>query len=326
VRRGAVPRPLPSRVGAGDEPARREVAVADEARVSVDLGGTHLRAAVVEADGRVHSHRLTDTPAGSSHPDAVGDLLREVAEEAGIARGVVGVPGPVDYRRGTLRAAPNLPTTWVEGLSEAALEARAGFPISLANDADLAAVGEAFFGAGRSAHDVAYVTVSTGVGAGVVLGGRLVHGRHSLAELGHVVIDRSALERGEPATVEDLGSGTAMARRAAALGAPLAGAALAEAVAAGVPAARAAWAEAVAAVAVGILDLSRLFAPEVVVLGGGVGRAVGFLDDVRRWWGGRPLPGLGDPPPLAVAALGDDAGLVGAAAWDRAFQPEAAGR
>ena len=98
--------------------------------------------------------------------------------------------------------------------SSVATQAKRGLSVSIANDADLAAVGEAWFGAGRDFADVAYLTVSTGIGAGIVTGGLLVHGGRSLAEVGHTVVDGEALADGRPATVEELGSGTALDRLA----------------------------------------------------------------------------------------------------------------
>lgn len=103
---------------------------------------------------------------------------------------------------------PHLPPGWVRDLSESVLSERLGRSVSIANDADLAAVGETYFGAGRRANDVVFLTVSTGIGAGVLLNRRLVRGRRSVAEIGHTVIDRRAFSEGEAATLEELASGS----------------------------------------------------------------------------------------------------------------------
>lgn len=188
----------------------------------------------------------------------------------------------------------------------------------LANDADLAAVGEAWFGAGKGAADVAYVTVSTGVGAGVVLGGRVLHGRRSIAEVGHTVVNLAAMRRGEPCTFEQLGSGTGLARQAQAAGISATGADFVALVRAGDPAASAVWAQVVEALAVGIANLAFTFSPDVIVIGGGLGRTGDLLyDPIRAFLARRGPPAL--PIRVAGAALGDDAGLIGAAAWSRAF-------
>ncbi|HZD66021.1 MAG TPA: ROK family protein, partial [Acidimicrobiales bacterium] len=186
---------------------------------------------------------------------------------------------------------------------------------------------EAYFGAGKGYADVAYVTVSTGVGAGVVLGGRLLHGQRSLAEVGHTVIDRRAFGAGEPATFERLASGTALARLAEEVGIAGGGPEVETLAAAGHRAARGVWEEVVLAIEVGLRNVIESFSPDVVVVGGGVG----LSDDSLVATLGERLaadapPGRRDPVEVVRAVLGDDAGLAGAAAWDRAFDPWAASR
>jgi glucokinase len=255
---------------------------------------------------------------------ALVDLMRNIT---GCRRAVVGVPGRVDYGKGTLEHAPNLPPGWVGHLSEADLGTAVGMPVALANDADLAAVGEAHFGAGRRHADVAYLTLSTGVGAGVVVGGLLVHGRRSLAEVGHEIIDLTRLRAGQPATLEDLASGTALGRAAASVGLGPLGKDVVDAVAAGSAPAQRIWDDLVAAAAAGIVNLAWTFSPQVIVIGGGLGLVGAALLDPIRDAVLRDGPPSFDPPiEIVPAALGDDAGLAGAAGWHQAFRPEAAGR
>lgn len=226
------------------------------------------------------------------------------------------MPGRVDYRAGRLEYAPNLPPHWPGALDERLLSNRIGVDVSLANDADLAAVGEAYFGAGRGYDDVVYMTVSTGIGAGVLLRRRLVAGARSLAEVGHTVIDRTSLRRGEAATLEQLASGTALGRRASAIGLPAAGARIVELVHAGETDASRLWNDLASAIGIGVANLGLLFSPQAIVLGGGVGRNGDLLLPlVRKYldaYGPRDLPA---PIMVLNAELGDDAGLVGAAAW-----------
>jgi glucokinase len=184
-----------------------------DAVLAVDVGGTQLRAAIVDADGAVHGRRSQPTPQDTSCPDALLALTAEVCASRRVSHAVIGLPGVVNYRDGCLEHAPNLPAGWAPHLNRAALETHLGFPVELANDADAAAVGEALFGAGRGYEDVVYLTVSTGIGAGVVLGGRLVAGTRSIAEVGHTILDLRARQEGRPSTLEDLGSGTALGRR-----------------------------------------------------------------------------------------------------------------
>ena len=280
-----------------------------------------MRVAVLDEGGSVVYRRAVPTPAG--RPTALLELLREAREASPLALtgAVVGVAGPVSYAEGRPLRLPN-----VEGW-EAALDALAPrgslpaapgpavqqgladalrLPLLLANDADLGALGEHRFGAGRGVEDMLYVTCSTGVGAGVILGGRLLHGRRSLAEVGWATIDRAA-----DATVEDLGSGTALGRIAGADG-PLV-TARAEA---GDPAALKAFAEVAQAFAVGVLNAVFAFMPERVVIGGGVSQAGDLLlGPVRRRIASHG-PGLAITPEVVRANGGDDVGLFGAhALW-----------
>jgi glucokinase len=286
--------------------------------LAVDLGGTHLRCAAVSADGRVLARHEMATP--SEGPRALAEAMVAVAREQQCPSAVVGLPGRIDYRRGRLENAPNLSLTWTETLTEAWLHERVGLPVALANDADLAAVGEACFGAGRPYHDVVYVTFSTGIGAGVVLGGRLVHGRRSMAEVGHTIVDLTGLVQGRPATVEELASGTALGQLALAAGLPADGAQVVAAVARGDAAAVGVWRALTDAAAACVANLAWVFTPQAIVVGGGLG-LVGdvLLDPIREKLAAEGPPGLDPPITVIEAGLGDDAGLVGAAAWDTAF-------
>ena len=139
-------------------------------------------------------------------------------------------------------------------------------------------MGEAAFGAGAGTADVAYLTISTGIGAGVVHGGRLLRGRRSLAEVGHTVIDWSAWRQGSPSTLEELGSGSGLARlaREAGLGG-LDARGIESAAKTGDAGASAIWQGAIAACAVGVSNLVMSFYPSTVVIGGGLGLRPGVL-------------------------------------------------
>jgi glucokinase len=205
-------------------------------------------------------------------------------------------------------------------MTRGALEDALGIELILANDADVAAVGETYFGAARGHTDVVYVTISTGVGAGIVVGGRILVPRFSGGELGFTIIDRTAAAEGRPATVEELGSGTALARIASERGLDADAPEIVRLMNGGNATATAIWNGAMEAVGIGIANLVQLVSPTAIVLGGGVGFNNGDLvrapirDALARH--GPPGP----PPEVLTAALGDDPGLVGAAAWRRATQ------
>ncbi len=286
-----------------------------------------MRCAVVDSSGAVIEAARVATPHGDAGPGALVDLVASVLglpAAAGVRAAVVGLPGQVNYACGTLEWAPHLPPSWLPELSASKLSAAVGVEVALANDADLAAVGEACFGAGRGYADMAYVTISTGVGAGVVLGGRLVHGQRSLAELGHTVIDRSALAAGLPASMEDQASGTALARMATEAGLQGGGSQVQRLAEAGDGRACEVWGRMIEAVGIGLANLAEVFCPEVIVVGGGVGLAEGFLGPVRARFAERRPEKIRGPVLVVRAELGDDAGLRGAAAWASAFSPPSA--
>ena len=292
--------------------------------LALDVGGTNMRAAIVEEDGTVGER--VDRPTERDASTLI-ELARDVLEGDDVQGAVVGLPGRVDYGAGTLEYAPNIDVSWRTDLTEATLREALGVDVALANDADLAAVGEAWFGAGRSFRDVAYLTISTGIGAGVVTGGLLVHGRRSVAEVGHTIVDGRALLEGRPATVEQLGSGTALTGLAREAELAEDGPALVALVQRGDVTATRVFERVVYSAAIGAVNLAHLFTPEVIVVGGGLG-LVGelVLDPIRRLVDERGPRSLPEPIIVVNAALGDDAGLAGAGAWSRAFSPQAASR
>ena len=279
-----------------------------------------MRAALVDPEGRILLRQFVPTPAQADVPASLTELLAAVAatpDHGTPSHAVVGLPGAVDYAAGRLLWAPNLPKQWPAQLSTEGLTGHLGLPVSIANDADLAAVGEAAFGAGAASSAVAYLTISTGIGAGVVHGGRLLRGTRSLAEVGHVVVDWRAWREGLPCTVEDLGSGSGVARLATR------GRARDEECTRGARTCRVGrargpsriWQQAIAACAAGVSNLVMSFYPSTV--------------DHRRWDGpsrkassSRCATWFCNGPVIIPTTcrssgptLGDDAGLSGAAAW-----------
>jgi predicted NBD/HSP70 family sugar kinase len=286
--------------------------------LAADIGGTQMRAALVARDGQILARKSAPTPSEAEAVTVLIELIRSVGacDEGGrVAHAVVGLPGAVDYRAGKLLWAPNLPDAWPDLLSRDKLSAELGLRTYVANDADLAAIGEATAHTGERSTDLAYLTISTGIGAGVVLGGELVRGNRSLAELGHTVIDLRAWRNGQAATLEELASGTGVARlaREAGLG-DLDAAAVATAAGEGNPRATSIWLNAIAAGAAGVANMVMSFSPSLVVIGGGLGRREGFFHPLRELV---MLHRSQFPDDLDVVAsgLGEDAALAGAAHW-----------
>jgi glucokinase len=192
--------------------------------IGVDLGGTQVRAALVQ-DGKLLSRvgYLTQDEDGF---EAVLLRIKEAIRQAAIQAGVplehvvgigIGAPGPLDSRTGILFAPPNL-KGWHNVPLRQLLYEEFSLPVYLGNDANLAGLGEHIYGAGRGVPDMIYVTVSTGIGGGVIIGGRVLEGVSGTAgEVGHMTIDIHGprCNCGNIGCLEVLASGTAIARYAA---------------------------------------------------------------------------------------------------------------
>jgi glucokinase len=291
-----------------------------DAAIGIDLGGTELRVAVVAADGAILAHARTAT-AAMDGPEAVigqmADLVGQIVGGHAIGGVGIGSPGPLDAAAGVVVHAPTL-RGWNEvPLAKLASE-RLGLPVRIDNDANVAALAEWRFGAGRGLRHIVYVTVSTGIGGGVIIDGRLLHGRGSLAgELGHMAITEApiACACGGLGCWEALASGTALGQRATAMGGlgRVTARDVARLAEAGNAIAQRLLAEEAGYLGIGFTNLLHLYAPEMIVVGGGVSDCLPAMQDeitqtIRR----RAMPAYRDVPVVA-AALGQQAGVIGAA-------------
>ncbi len=306
--------------------------------IGVDIGGTKILAGAVTEDGEIVKTARRDTP--HSDATAVLDLVAEVVTE--LARTVdtpidgvgLGVAGPVDASRSHVYFAPNL--RWSQVPARALLEAATGLPVVVENDGNVAAWGEYRFGAGRGSGDLVLVTVGTGIGGGIVLGGRLFRGAHGAAgEIGHA----NAVPNGIPCgcgrngCIEQYASGNALVREARALAAErrpeaaillslgdgtpegVQGVHVTEAARAGDPVAVEAFEIVGTWLGRGLADLAAILDPDVFVIGGGVSVAGELLLASARRTLNSKLVGLATRPApvIKVAELLNEAGLVGAA-------------
>lgn len=190
--------------------------------IGVDLGGTKIYTALADKEGKILSEIKVPTEAhrGKEHViKLICDTVAEVQRQAGAAGEVlavgIGAPGPLDARQGVIHFAPNL--QWRDVPIKAILEKELNLPVAVDNDANLAALGEYVYGAGRGTQHMVYVTVSTGVGAGLILKGELYHGvGFGAGEIGHMIVDPGGPRCGcgNYGCLEALASGTAMAREA----------------------------------------------------------------------------------------------------------------
>lgn len=290
-------------------------AVAAPLVIGVDVGGTKIRAAVADRDGRIRRRHELESPAGPQEEvlaaidSAVAALLEETVGAVGL-----GIPGNLEARTGRLLRTTNLPLQDVD--LQAWARARFGLPAAIENDANVAALAEWKLGAGRDVQTLVMITLGTGVGGGLVLGGELYRG---WAEIGHVVVDV-----GGPSCqgnchghghLEAIASGSAADRAARELWGPEADARLlVERARAGDDRAQARMAEIAAALGAAIGSFANLFNPELVVIGGGFGEAAGdlLLGPAQEAARCEALYSADGSIRLALAELGEDAGLVGA--------------
>lgn len=301
--------------------------------VAVDVGGTKIAVGVGEESGRFLGTSVFSTDTKWSQ-DAVLDRIAETVdqlvsetglEHADLVRLGLGSPGPLDGPR--LLETSNL-HNWMGLNWETGLESRLNLPVSVQNDATAAGLGEWMYGAGRGTNDCIYVTVSTGIGAGIVAGGRLYAGaRGNAGEFGHIVMNPTGPEcpAGHQGCLESLASGTAIRRQGQAQQSASAYLGGLDAVEtkdvfdgyeAGDPVCRAIVEAAADQLGLGLSYLIDLFNPEKIILGGGVATHAPASYRERLWhaatrWSLKTMAGVVE---LVPAQLGGDSGLKGALA------------
>lgn len=310
------------------------------ATIGLDIGGTKISAAVVSTDGAILASVRAETPA--DEPDAIvttcADLVRRLTAEHEVEAVGVAAAAFVDAARATVRFAPNI--AWRDAPLRARLEEQLRLPVVIENDANAAAWGEFLYGPARDVDHMVLITIGTGVGGGIVFDGRLMRGAFGIAgELGHLrVIPGGILcGCGNRGCWEQYASGNALVREGRELMRTAPGLAEAlNALAAGDPDAlegphitKAAASGDAAAIELlsdlgrwigeGAASIAAVLDPSMIVLGGGVAAAGDLLLEPAVAAFRRNLSGRGHRPEAAwaLAGLGNDAGMIGAAALAR---------
>ncbi|WP_169944655.1 ROK family glucokinase [Microbispora sp. H11081] len=303
--------------------------------IGVDVGGTKIAYGVVGEDGSIIERDLRHSPAGSPEKIAltIADAVNELAGRHDVKAVGIGAAGFVDETRSVIRFAPNL--AWREEPLREKVGELIDLPVVVENDGNAMAWGEYRFGAGRGESHVVCVTVGTGIGGGIVLGGELYRGRWGMgAELGHMQVVPGGRDCGcgNSGCWERYASGSALlmdarnnaqadpggAEHLLRLGGSvdgIQGEHVTEAARRGDRAAVAAFESLAEWLAQGLADMAAVLDPGCFVIGGGVsGAADQFVDRVREEFAAR-LTGRGHRPPaeIRVAEMGPAAGLVGAA-------------
>jgi len=307
--------------------------------VAVDLGGTRFRVALAEPNGRLLARSSELTRASEGVDRIVGriaDAVVRISSSVGLPSllGVgVGAPGPLNPRTGVLYTPPNLPG-WHDVPLQQMLQERFGVPVFVGNDANLGALGEYTFGAGRGVDNLVYVTVSTGIGGGVIEDGRLLLGANGLAaEIGHMILlaDGPRCGCGNHGCLEALASGPAIAREArqriaageqSKIAAMVQGQlskvdaeVVVEAARSGDPVAQEIMAQAAKYLGIGMLNLVHLYNPSLIAIGGGVSNAEDLIiEPIRRFVAQQAMPDYLRGLRIIRSDLGDDVGLLGAVA------------
>ncbi len=308
--------------------------------IGVDLGGTNIVTALAK-----HGHGLlAKSKVATRVADGPTNVIRRMAQQikwvathSGLPKrailGVgVGSPGPLDAWKGVVLKTPNL-TGWHNVQLTKILSKATGYKVFLDNDANVAALGEHRQGAGKGCADMVMLTLGTGVGGGVILGGKLLVGADTTAgELGHFSIDPLGppCGCGQRGCLEVFASATALARRGRELAVSprakvlrklcggnlraISSAMVHQAMLARDPMARQAWQEYIKHLATGVIGYIHVFNPQCVVLGGGVmAAAKDLLPALRIQVLKHAFPSPARRAKIVAAALGDDSGVLGAA-------------
>lgn len=304
-----------------------------EVAIGLDLGGTNIKAGIVNREGKILRRMSVPTEAhqgGEAILQRIGGVVRMLADEAAaqgwLVRGAgIGTAGQVDSTRGVVAGATaNLPG-WAGMDLGNRLATLTGLPVLVDNDANAMAFGEAWVGAGRQWRDFVCITLGTGVGGGVVINRRPYRGRNGYAgEIGHHVIagDGRPCNCGRSGCFEQYASVTALMGMVRSLGSPAdkelsSPEALFTAAGAGHGPALEVLGEYARNIAVGLANLVYLFDPEGIVVGGAVSKQGELLlAPVRLELAGFLLPVFKQAPKVEIVAaqLGNDGGVIGAAA------------
>jgi len=303
---------------------------------ALDLGGTNIRAALCEEDGRIIRRTSCGTGAEEGKDAVLGriiDSLEKVigGERADVRAIGIGAPGPLDPWEGVIFEAPNLPG-WHNVPLKKIVADHFGIPTFVGNDANVAALAEHRFGAGRGFSHIIYITVSTGIGGGIIIEDRLLLGARGLAgEVGHITVEANGprCNCGNIGCLEALASGPAIAREAArriregerSLITELIEGDLDEleaevvtrAAQQGDRLAREVLRRAGFYLGIGIVSYMHLFNPSRIIIGGGVANAGPLLfDPINEVISQRAMSHFREGFAVVPAALGGDVGLLGA--------------
>jgi len=282
--------------------------------LGIDIGGTKIAAGRVNERAEVLHSSVVPTRASEGFEASMGQVYTAIEENLSPEVAAIGVcaPGPMNPKTGVIYNPPNLPGWSHVPLAEL-VSKKFGLPCRAENDANAAGLAETLFGAARGCSNVFYITLSTGIGTGIILNGRIYHGKNGVAgEGGHVAIDyrsQAICGCGTPGCIEALASGTAIAKRGRTPEE------ISRGVAAGDPEAVAALEEVCLMLAAWLGSVISLLDPDIIVIGGGVSQ-IGepLFSRLRRLTPTRTINQFAADTPIVPAHLAANVGILGAAA------------
>lgn len=313
--------------------------------IGVDMGGTKILAAVVNAEGKILGTAKIPTKADKGASvviDRIAHCIQKAVDKSRVARESIqavgiGAPGPLDPGTGVVIFAPNL--GWTDVPLKTELENRVGIPTFVDNDVNVGTLGEHAFGAGKGVSTLVGIFVGTGIGGGIIMDGELFHGASKTAgEIGHIIVKAGGPRCGcgTRGCLEALASRTAITRQLqraivkkgkksilpALTGGDLKlirSGALAKALRSNDKLTVKVFKKATKYLGIGIASIVNFLNPEMIVLGGGVVEALddSFLDAITDVVEAYALPNTLSGVQIVKAQLGDDAGILGAAALAR---------
>lgn len=288
-------------------------------RIGIDLGGTNLRAGLVDDDGHVVARRQISTPAQAEPLEAIAAMAELVASLGAASEIGLGAPGLIDANNGVVRTSPNLPR-WIDVPLASQLEALTGIPVKLANDVNAIAWGEWLFGAGRGCRDLLCITLGTGLGGALIIDGKLHLGRNQAAgEIGHFTLRPNGYPCpcGNYGCLEQYVAKNAIIREARQARPDLLGQTpetVAHAAAAGEEWARAVYEEVGVNLGLVLAGMVLTLNIEKIIVGGQIANAGDVLfGPLRAHTAERVHPALRESYVIEKILLGADAGIIGAA-------------
>lgn len=308
-------------------------------RIGIDVGGTNVKIALVDGEGKIIYSNSVPTYAQMGYEytvnnikQAIRDLMKETNTDAKEIEGIgFDFPGQVDYKTGVVKLAPNIPG-WVNVPIAQMIEEEFNIPTRIDNDVRCAALGELKFGAGKGCENFVCITVGTGIGSGLVINGQLVRGAANAAgEIGHIKLQMNGgpiCGCGDTGCLEAFASGpsiVAMAqeylkggkstkfREMVGADGEITPYIVAKAAEAGDPVAKRIFEIVGTYIGMGLVSVINLLNPEKVIIGGGVAAAGDLLlDPIRKTIKERAMVVAGNSVEIVPAELGNSAGVIGA--------------